>query len=387
MSTASHLEFYIQNGISPVHYDTGNLREHFERRSSLYRSLGLLPLTVQGSRVLEVAVGSGQNSLYLASLRPQSLTLVEPNPTGILEIRKLYAETNVPNTAPTLVESTLQEYQPTDKFDVVICENWLGRNPQERALLRKLAGMVDRNGMMVVTTQPPVGLLSNFLRRALSAKYSDPRLDFSERTQTLVTMFAPHLSTIKAMTRSAKDWVQDNMINPAYFDLYLTIPDVLSEVGGSMTAAGTNPSFSNDWRWFKALHGDARDFNNHMIQQYQAAQHNLIDYQIEFDQPDLKSNQRLEVASVGFLESVRNFEHALIAGKGGDEELTLSQAALYDVLGCMKDFPGQIRHGFEAGLRLLESRGDYGQVAADSPFSRLFGRENIYLSMIADKAA
>lgn len=387
MSTASHLEFYIQNGISPVHYDTGNLREHFERRASLYRSLGLLPLAVQGSRVLEVAVGSGQNSLYLASLRPQSLTLVEPNPIGICEIRKLYAETTVPNTAPTLVESTLQEYQPADKFDVVICENWLGRVPHERALLRKLAGMIDRNGMMVVTTQPPVGLLSNFLRRALSAKYSDPSLGLLERTHTLVAMFSPHLASMEDMTRSATDWVQDNMINPAYFDLYLTIPDVLSEVGNIMTAVGTNPSFTTDWRWFKALHGDARDFNNHMIQQYQAAQHNLIDYQIEFDQPDLESNQRLEVASVGFLESVRNFEHALIAGKGGDEALKLSQAALYDVLGCMKDFPVQIRHGFEAGLRLLESRGDYGQVAADSPFSRLFGRENIYLSMIADKAA
>ncbi len=190
MSTASHLDFYIQNGISPVHYVTGTLREHFERRASLYRSLGLLPLSVRGARVLEVAVGSGQNSLHLASLRPQSLTLVEPNPTGIREIRKLYAETKVPNTAPTLVESTLQYYQPAAKFDVVICENWLGSAPHERALLRKLTGMVDRDGMMVVTTQPPVGLLSNFLRRALSAKYSDPRLGFAERTKTLVAMFA-----------------------------------------------------------------------------------------------------------------------------------------------------------------------------------------------------
>jgi ubiquinone/menaquinone biosynthesis C-methylase UbiE len=387
MSNASHLEFYIQNGISPVHYVTGNLGEHFERRASLYRSLGLLPLAVRGSRVLEVAVGSGQNSLYLASLRPQSLTLVEPNPTGIREIRKLYAETTIPNTAPTLVESTLQDYQPADKFDIVICENWLGRVTHERALLRKLAGMIDRNGMMVVTTQPPVGLLSNFLRRALSAKYSDPRLSFSERTQKLVSMFAPHLATMKDMTRSATDWVQDNMINPAYFDLYLTIPDVLSEVGSSMTAVGTNPSFVTDWRWFKALHGDARDFNNHMIHQYQAVQHNLVDYQIAFHQPDLELNQRLEVASLVFLESVRSYEHALTVGKGGDSALALSQDALHGVLGCMKDFPVQIRHGVEAGLRLLETRGDYGRVAADSPFSRLFGRENIYLSMIADKAA
>uniref|UniRef100_UPI004047911B class I SAM-dependent methyltransferase n=1 Tax=Limnohabitans sp. TaxID=1907725 RepID=UPI004047911B len=387
MSNASHLQFYIQNDISPVHYVNGNLQEHLERRASLYRSLGLLPLAVRGSRVLEVAVGSGQNSLYLASLKPQTLTLVEPNPTGIREIRALYAQTRVSVTAPTLVESTLQDYQPADKFDVVICENWLGRVPHERALLRKLAGMIDLDGMLVVTTQPPVGLLPNFLRRALSAKYSNPRLGFSERTETLVAMFAPHLATMKAMTRSATDWVQDNMINPAYFDLYLTIPDVLTEVGETMTVVGTNPSFDIDLRWFKSLHGDARDFNNHMIRQYQATQHNLLDYEIDFYQPSLELNHQLETASVAFLESVRSYEHALIVGESGDEALLASQAALHGVLACMKDFPLQTRAGVEDGLRLLESNGDYKEVATDSHFSRLFGRENIYLSMIADKVA
>jgi protein-L-isoaspartate O-methyltransferase len=386
MSNPSHLQFYIQNDISPVHYVTGTLREHFERRASLYRSLGLLPLAVRGSRVLEVAVGSGQNSLYLASLHPQSLTLVEPNPTGIREIRKLYAETLVPHTMPTLVESTLQDYQPVDKFDVVICENWLGRVPQERALLRELAGMIDVDGMMVVTTQPPVGLLPNFIRRALSAKYSDPRLGFAQRTQTLVAMFEPHLATMKAMTRSVTDWVQDNMINPAYFDLYLTIPDVLAEVGGEMTVVGTAPSFEVDWRWFKSLHGDSRDFNNYMIRQYQAQQHNLLDHEVDFYQPSLELNHQFEAASVAFLESVRSYEHALIVGKGGDEELVASQAALHGVLAYLKDFPAQSRAGIEAGLRLLESHGDYWQVAKDSHFGRLFGRENIYLSMMKNKA-
>jgi hypothetical protein len=190
---------------------------------------------------------------------------------------------------------------------------------------------------------------------------------------------------MKAMTRSATDWVQDNMINPAYFDLYLTIPDVLSEVGDTMTVVGTNPLFGSDWRWFKALFGEARDFNNHIIRQYQAAQHNLVDHRIEFAQPNLELNQRLETASVVFLESVRSYEHALIAGKGGDTALAASVAALHGVLDCTKDFPAQIRSGLEAGLRLLESSDDYSKVAADSPFSRLFGLENIYLSMIADK--
>jgi hypothetical protein len=68
MSTASHFEFYIYISISPPHYFTFNQREQFERLATLYPSLGLLSEAVSGLRVLEVAVGSGKSSLYLASL-------------------------------------------------------------------------------------------------------------------------------------------------------------------------------------------------------------------------------------------------------------------------------------------------------------------------------
>lgn len=389
MSTSiSHLDFYIKNNISPVHYVATNVQEHFERRASLYRSLGLLPLTFRGARVLEVAVGSGQNSLYVASLMPQSLTLVEPNPTGIHEIRDLYAKTEVPHASPTLVESTLQDYLPPHRFDIVICENWLGRAPHERALLRKLAGFLDHHGMMVVTTQPPTGLTPNFIRRALSVKYCDPRLPFAERTEKVVAMFAPHLANMSAMTRSATDWVQDNMLNPAYFDLYLTIPDVLQELNAVMTAVGTNPSFATDWRWFKSLYGDARDFNGHMIREYEAVQHNLFDYQLEFTQPDIQLNREIEKSCVEFLESVRAYEFAALANEGQAERLDQLTASLSGILSRMGGFPDQVRLGLDAGLQLLlADHGDYRMVARTSAFSRLFGRENIYLSMIADKPA
>ncbi len=379
----SHLKFYTKHGISPVRYLAASVQEHFERRASLYRSLGLVPLVFRGARCLEVAVGSGQNSLYISSLAPESLTLVEPNPTGVREIRELYDKTEVPHTPPVLVESTLQEYSPSHKFDIVICENWLGKAPGERMLLRKLAGFLEHHGMMVITTVPPAGFLPNMVRRALAVKYCDPRLSFDKRTETLVEMFQPHLSTITSMTRSATDWVQDNMINPAYFDLCITIPDVLRDLDGEVTALSTNPSFACDWRWFKSLHGDARGFNRHMVHEYEAALHNFMDYQLLFSGPDRQMNRKLEMSCVEFVESVRAYERAAV--EDGDKNSALETAItnLEMIVRQLGDCPGQIRSGLEAGLGLLRADSDEcGTVGAPSPFSRLFGRETVYLSMI-----
>jgi 2-polyprenyl-3-methyl-5-hydroxy-6-metoxy-1,4-benzoquinol methylase len=382
----THLEFYIQNKISPVHYSKVNIKEHFEQRASLYRGLGLLPLSISGSRVLEVAVGSGQNSLYLASLFPESLTLVEPNPTGISEIQNLYDTTKVLHTPPRLVESTLQAYRPDHKFDIVICENWLGRATTERILLRKLAGFLSKNGVLVVTTQPPIGLLANMIRRALMVKFCDNHLPFEQRTEIGVAMFASHLSNMKAMTRSAKDWVQDNMLNPAYYDLYLTIPDVINEVGDLVTALGTNPRMSLDWRWFKSLHGDGMAFSEHLVKEYQAGLHNLFDYELEFNQVNPILNLEIESLCVDFIESVRTYEDAVSMGVGGANSLVNSTNILLKILERVKNFPEQVQNGIEIGLKLLLSTDlNHTAVATQSPFSRLFGRENIYLSMIADK--
>ena len=80
------LEYYIREGISPVHYDLSDLNKHFQIRASLYRLLGVIPSFFKGKDILEVAPGSGHNSIYTASLLPQTYDLVEPNPSGCKDI-------------------------------------------------------------------------------------------------------------------------------------------------------------------------------------------------------------------------------------------------------------------------------------------------------------
>lgn len=89
---SDHLTFYQTNEVSPVLQDVADAKKHLVRRESLYRSLGLPSTFFRDHTVLEVGPGSGQNSLHIASSMPSSLTLVEPNKSGVIQIEKSFGE-------------------------------------------------------------------------------------------------------------------------------------------------------------------------------------------------------------------------------------------------------------------------------------------------------
>src|SRR6202035_3355566 len=105
-----HLDYYLRHGLNPVRYEMADRQRHLDRRASLYRLLGLPPLLFRGARVLEVAPGSGQNSLYVAGLQPRELVLVEPNPVAQRDIKDLYSSQCRSPIQPRLVESTFQAF-------------------------------------------------------------------------------------------------------------------------------------------------------------------------------------------------------------------------------------------------------------------------------------
>src|ERR1700759_1321845 len=139
MKRQNHLEYYKQHGIAPVRYDLSSMDAHLQRREFLYSLLGLLPLAFRGTRVLEVAAGTGHNSLYLAHLMPEALVLLEPNPVAVTNIEDVYKSFDRPHRAPSVVTEKLEEFEPEDAFDIVLCENWLGTSQHEVSLMQKLA--------------------------------------------------------------------------------------------------------------------------------------------------------------------------------------------------------------------------------------------------------
>jgi 2-polyprenyl-3-methyl-5-hydroxy-6-metoxy-1,4-benzoquinol methylase len=380
MVQGTHLEFYRKHDIAPVDYRMDDLDAHLQRRGSLYRMLGLLPGALRGADVLEVAAGTGQNSLYLASRMPRTLTLVEPNPAGLRRIDALYRATPLPHVAPEVINTTLEQFDPRREYDVVICENWLGRSPHERALLRKLAGFVRSEGVLAITAISPIGLVPNILRRGLAVGVAHPALDFEQRTERLARTFGPHLSTIAAMTRSVTDWVHDNLINPAYYDLVLTIPAIVDELGPAFEIVGSSPAFAQDWRWFKALHGEARAVNAHVLSEYRRYCHNYFDYRSQPCAGDPALNERLERDSLALIDAVRDLESAALARRPTDAPRAATVALCRSIASGMAGLSAGGSAALEeaAGWLSVEVP-DADAIARSTRFGSLFGRETLYV--------
>ena len=381
-SDKGHLDYYKAFNISPVRYDVSNLRTHFDRRASLYRQLGLPEVAFRGSRVLEVASGSGSNSLYLSKIHPKSLELVEPNPTAIKDIRKTQETYGVGGTRPILHENILQNFTPEILYDVVICENWLGAKPDERTLIKKLTTFVAPGGALVLTIVPLSGFMPNILRKLMADRIVSPDMNFDAKTDLMLQAFSPHLSTIKDMTRSYTDWVHDCMINPHYLNVALPLNIVLKDIGKTMDALGSSPSFNTDWRWFKSLHGSARNFNKQFLENHICNTHNFIDYRYVYPPRLAAENQTLENECTALHQNSIELEKSLTQGLGwrhsnADELLKNLDRAAQELSVISKHFSDALK---EAGDVLAADSLNAAMIANQKYFCSLFGRETVYVS-------
>lgn len=384
------LRYYEQQGISPVRYNLDDIEAHFDRRDSLYRALGLPPAAFRGSRVLEVAAGSGQNSLYVASCRPASYDLVEPNPAGIRDIRTAYERLRVPHTEPQLNPIQFEAFEPQTAYDVVLCENWLGSVPNEIAMLRKLTSLVSPGGVLVLTFVPPCGFFPNIMRKLIALRILDRSLSFADQTEQLVEVFSQHLSSITHMTRGHRDWVHDTMLNPHYLTIALPLETVIDAIGDDMEVLTTFPRFTPDWRWFKSLVGRERCFNAHLLNAYRENLHNFIDYRKVWPPRSACANIRLDAAIQAIHQGALRWQTE--AGAANDDTLHASVKRVADQLSVVRTEFAQISEELSVAIDELRSlwqhpRIDTSVVRHMRDFGALFGRETIYISFTRRRPA
>lgn len=372
---ASMLEFYIAEQISPVHQDIRDLAAHFDRRGSLYRCLGLLPSAFRDATVLEVGPGSGHNSLYIASRQPRRYDLVEGNPVAGREIAELYRGLAVPHTKPAVTITRFEDFQTSQRYDICISEGWLGSSEHERKLVGKLARFVAEDGVLVVTTISPIGLIANMLRRALGIRLTGHGADTATRTRILVQAFGGHLTTMKHMTRPHVDWVQDNLVSPAYYGICLTPEMVLAEIGAQFEYYSSSPRIASDWRWYKMLQGPDKAFNRQFLDEYYGVCHSFIDYQSVWPARSPERNRELEAIAWSLLAATRDFE------AGAPEGQASIAAVLKRLQRHAQEIAPSLTLAFEEFAELFGRRKvSVADVDAMTHFRSVFGRELIYLS-------
>ncbi len=295
----SLLDFYQQHHISPVNQDVTDLPAHFARRAHLYRSLGIPPMAVRGALVLEVGPGSGENALYTLSLQPGDYVAVEPNHVAAEAARaRLGAGADV-------VEVRIEDYEPGARFDLVLCEGLLGLcGTDPRALLEAVARHVAPGGVLVITCIDAISDHAEILRRAMAQQMIDRSAPLDDQVAMLRPIFAPHLATLKGMTRSVDDWIIDNLLNPASIGPTFSIPEACEALDGRFEVLGCSPRFLLDWRWYK----DARPGNQWAIDAYWEQAGNLLDYRRVDVARRADANQELMDRCLTAREQLRRYE-------------------------------------------------------------------------------
>lgn len=383
MKNSPHLKFYKDHKISPVRQKIATIDQLLEYRASLYKGIGILPLTIVGSDVLEVAPGSGQNGLFIASCIPNSYTLVEPNPTAIEHIKDVYKEFKPKHTKPKLVPQMLEDFRSKKQFDIVVCENWLGRKNYERRLFKKLLSLTRPSGVVITTVISPIGILPNMIRRALSARLLKNIHIFEEKEKILTKAYSSHLKTIKAMTRPAIDWIQDNMINPGYLDICVTIPQLLKNVGREFDILGCYPQFSQDWRWFKSLHGQNKKFNKTFENEYYKWCHGFLSYEMLVQEGSAEKNLLLESCCIKFIDLVKELEFSAKVSQNDKQLIKDMTTILREICKLAEEiYIPEIYNQLLEGCSLFESQNlNLVDIKICKNFKKLFGRETLYISL------
>ena len=156
----------------------------------------MAPNLINGKDVLEVAPGSGHNSIFTSSLLPKSYDLVEPNPKGCKDILTIFKSLNIKHTKPNLYQLTLEKFNKNKLYDVVITEGWPGGFLSfDRKMLRKLSSFVKPGGLLLISFFPTIGAMSTYLRRLIAHRLVLNSSSFEKNTIILEKHFQAILTT------------------------------------------------------------------------------------------------------------------------------------------------------------------------------------------------
>lgn len=314
----SLLNFYQQHAITPVRQTIDDLPAHFARRAGLYRSLGLPPFAIEGRTVLEVGPGTGDNALYTASLKPARYVLLEPNPAGYAALSERWPTTHGGRDRWEFRQDRIEDYDG-GTFDLVLCEGLLGLCGGEPGpILEALVSHVKPGGVLVVTCIDPISDHAEVVRRAMAQRLIDRSAPLEEQLAILRPVFAPHLATLKGMTRSVDDWIIDNLLNPASIGPTFSIPDALTALDGRFELLGCSPRFLVDWRWYK----EQKPGLQWAIDAYWEQANNLMDYRNIEDPQGEGRNRFLNARCVEFREQLKRYEIGEIPWPDPEETMT-----------------------------------------------------------------
>lgn len=259
----SFLKFYGEHLISPVKQDISDINLHYRRRQKLYRQLGIPTLVFRNADILEVGPGSGYNTLAFFNWGIKHADLIEPNSTGIKEMEALFNGQGVNVDLYYAYECTLEGYNTDKQYDIVIAEGFLPHLENKKELIDIIKELVKPGGLVSVTCVDKVGLFVEYIKRVVGHALIKDVESYDDKVEALTEIFEEQLGGLRGSSRSANNWVQDQLLNPSIINgNYLSIKEAIFYFGKEFEVQGTSPHIFTDYSWYKDVWSeDTENYN------------------------------------------------------------------------------------------------------------------------------
>ena len=304
-----YLKFYDTHKISPVKQNIEDFDFHVKRRINLLRHLSIHPFCIKDKMVLEVGPGGGFNSLAINALEPKLLTLVEPNKTGFNELEENLRKYSM-NDNIDLYNMRLEDFilKDKNKYDVVFCEGLIQGLENKENFITLLSSKVSMNGILVITTADEISIFFEMVKRFIANQMVKEIKDFDEKIIILKDIFKKDLDSLVHMTRKHEDWCAD-LLCDAYYNHNISINDVLSLLGDKFYLLGSSPDIFQDFRWFKSLPKNCKEYNHYFLKQFKEMRHCFIDYRLSISKRKIQDNLELSNLCKNFINIVKSLDN------------------------------------------------------------------------------
>jgi 2-polyprenyl-3-methyl-5-hydroxy-6-metoxy-1,4-benzoquinol methylase len=368
------VDFYQRNQISPVHQDIADINQHFDRRTALWRHIGIPPGLLAGRSVVEFGPGSGFNALFTAANGPHRYLLVDGNLFGLDETKALLSASYPDSTCFEFAHSLVEDFDTEERFDLVICEGVIPFQIDPSHFTRTVARFVKPGGLLIITCIDSVSFFSEIIRRLFRDVLIAPDAPVDQQLDTLRPIFEPHLLTLRGRSRPVDDWLLDNIIQPMLGTTF-SIPDAIQALADDFDVYGSSPHFMTDWRWYKDIHGRARQYNEVALENYEKQLLNLMDYRFVFLPQTPAVGRRLSFLCDGVFAAMKTFE------RGDTSQMSAAIDGIAEVALSLRTTAPATAASLLQAVTFLKEEGDSGALRGDG-FISMFGRGQSYLSFI-----
>lgn len=285
------LDYYNSNQIIPVHQslpDT-NFELFAYQRKKLYENLGI-PLTLLENRnILEIGPGVGDNARVLSACRPASLHLVDGNNESLKSLHEKIEKEQLSKHNTKIFSTSAEEFSLPDEigcsssggggYDLVVCEGVINGNENPDNFLRIISKFVKKEGLLVITTVSPLGIVDQALRRLYKVHAKKLFPEYQDQVNYLARVFSSHLEKLPT-SKKIEDWVQDAILHPLSDDYIFSSKEAALTLLDDFAVIGSSPRLLIDFRWHKGLTLESKESLN-FISQFEKYEPILVDQRLD----------------------------------------------------------------------------------------------------------